>query len=101
MKPRRLQSETIFSMVAASSPVLAIRANLAVAPAATEEVGICALWAGEPAPAVAEVEYGGGAMVSYALRPISHITAWIVWQSMRVSILEDLDAPRPPHAEHG
>jgi hypothetical protein len=40
-------------------------------------------------------------MVSYALRPIGHITAWIVWQSMRVSILEDLDAPRPPHAEHG
>jgi hypothetical protein len=40
-------------------------------------------------------------MVTYALRPIGHITAWIVWQSMRVSILEDLDTPKPPYAERG
>jgi hypothetical protein len=35
-------------------------------------------------------------MVGYALRPIGHLAAWIVWHSMRVSILEDLEAPRPP-----
>jgi hypothetical protein len=38
-------------------------------------------------------------MVSYGLRPIRHLTAWIVWQSLRVSLLEDLDSPRPPFAE--
>jgi hypothetical protein len=38
-------------------------------------------------------------MVSQALRPISHLAAWLVWHSMKVSLLEDLDAPRPPHAE--
>jgi hypothetical protein len=40
-------------------------------------------------------------MVSFALQPIGHITAWIVWQSMRVSILEDLDVPRPPYPKRG
>jgi len=40
-------------------------------------------------------------MVSYALRPIGHIAAWIVWKSMKVSILDDLDSPRPPHADAG
>ena len=40
-------------------------------------------------------------MVSYALRPIGHIAAWIVWKSMKVSLLDDLDAPRPPHADAG
>jgi hypothetical protein len=25
-----------------------------------------------------------------------HMAAWLVWQSMRVSLLDDLDAPRPP-----
>jgi hypothetical protein len=35
-------------------------------------------------------------MVTAALRPISHVAAWIVWHSMRVSLLEDLDTPRPP-----
>jgi hypothetical protein len=40
-------------------------------------------------------------MVSNALRPIGHIAAWIVWQSMRVSLLEDLDSPQPPHRGPG
>jgi hypothetical protein len=35
-------------------------------------------------------------MVSFAFRPISHVAAWIVWHSMKVSLLEDLDAPAPP-----
>jgi hypothetical protein len=37
-------------------------------------------------------------MVGMALRPLGHITAWIVWHSVRVSLLEDLDTPRPPAA---
>jgi hypothetical protein len=35
-------------------------------------------------------------MTRYALRPITHLAAWLVWHSMRVSLLEDLDSPRPP-----
>jgi hypothetical protein len=35
-------------------------------------------------------------MVNNALRPIGHLTAWLVWHTMRVSLLEDLDRPRPP-----
>jgi hypothetical protein len=35
-------------------------------------------------------------MVGLALRPISHITAWIVWHAARVSLLDDLERPRPP-----
>ncbi len=31
-----------------------------------------------------------------ALRPIGHITAWIVWHSTGVSLLDDLEAPQPP-----
>jgi len=32
-----------------------------------------------------------------ALRPFGHIAAWILWHAMRVSLLDDLDRPRPPH----
>ena len=35
-------------------------------------------------------------MVSKAFRATGHVAAWIVWHSMRVSILDDLDAPQPP-----
>jgi len=38
-------------------------------------------------------------MVTLALRATSHVTAWIVWQSMRISLLEDLETPRPPADE--
>jgi hypothetical protein len=38
-------------------------------------------------------------MVSLALRATSHVTAWIVWQSMKISLLDDLEAPRPPAEE--
>jgi hypothetical protein len=37
-------------------------------------------------------------MVGTALRPIGHIAAWLVWQTMRVSLLSDLDRPQPPRA---
>jgi hypothetical protein len=37
-------------------------------------------------------------MVTTALRPIGHLAAWLLWHSMRVSLLEDLASPRPPHA---
>jgi hypothetical protein len=36
-------------------------------------------------------------MVSIALRATSHVAAWLVWQSMRVSLLEDLPVPAPPY----
>jgi hypothetical protein len=32
------------------------------------------------------------------MRPIGHIAAWILWHSMRVSLLEDLERPRPPRS---
>jgi hypothetical protein len=35
-------------------------------------------------------------MTRYTIRPITHLAAWLVWHSMRVSLLEDLDTPRPP-----
>jgi hypothetical protein len=35
-------------------------------------------------------------MVGTALRPIGHLAAWLVWQATRVSLLEDLERPRPP-----
>ena len=39
-------------------------------------------------------------MVNLALRPIGHVAAWIVWHSMKVSLLDDLDTPRRPDAHH-
>ena len=45
-----------------------------------------------------DVGYGDG-MVTLALRATSHVAAWIVWQSMKVSLLDDLEAPRPPAEE--
>jgi hypothetical protein len=38
-------------------------------------------------------------MVNLALRATSHVTAWIVWQSMKISLLDDLETPRPPAEE--
>jgi hypothetical protein len=35
-------------------------------------------------------------MVGIALKPFSHIAAWLVWHSLRVSLLDDLDSPSPP-----
>jgi hypothetical protein len=36
-------------------------------------------------------------LVTYAFRATSHLAAWLVWQSMRVSLLDDLPVPAPPH----
>jgi hypothetical protein len=33
-------------------------------------------------------------MIASALRPVSHLAAWLVWHSTRVSLLADLDDPR-------
>jgi hypothetical protein len=33
-------------------------------------------------------------MVTLAIKATSHLAAWIVWQSMRVSLLDDLEAPQ-------
>jgi len=37
-------------------------------------------------------------MVRTAFSPISHLAAWILWHTARVSLLRDLDEPEPPHA---
>jgi hypothetical protein len=36
-------------------------------------------------------------MVNFALRPISHVAAWLVWHSTHISLLDDLEVPAPPH----
>jgi hypothetical protein len=36
-------------------------------------------------------------MVNFALRPITHVAAWLVWHSTHKSLLDDLDAPAPPY----
>ena len=36
-------------------------------------------------------------MVNFALRPITHVAAWLVWHSTHISLLDDLEAPAPPH----
>ena len=40
-------------------------------------------------------------MVGNALRATSHLAAWLVWTSMRVSLFDDLDAPQPPLRQQG
>jgi hypothetical protein len=43
-------------------------------------------------------------MVSVALRGLratAHVGVWLVWQSMRISLLEDLDVPQPPGEDLG
>ena len=38
-------------------------------------------------------------MVGIAFKATSHVACWIVWHSLGVSLLDDLDAPRPPAGE--
>jgi hypothetical protein len=63
---------------------------------AIREVGISAVSSAGPASSrgssgtVAE-------MIGTALRPIGHLAAWLVWHTTRVSLLSDLERPRPPH----
>ena len=35
-------------------------------------------------------------MVNIAVRATTHVAAWLVWHSMRVSLLDDLQAPQQP-----
>jgi hypothetical protein len=37
-------------------------------------------------------------VLSAAFRATNHVATWLVWQSVRVSLLDDLEAPRPPDA---
>jgi hypothetical protein len=36
-------------------------------------------------------------MFGKGIRATRHVAAWLVWHSMHVSLLEDLEAPSPPH----
>jgi len=36
--------------------------------------------------------------VNAMTRPIRHLAAWVVWHSMRISLLDDLEAPQRPQA---
>jgi hypothetical protein len=40
-------------------------------------------------------------MVNLAWRAASHVAAWIVWHSMGVSLIDDLESPRPPEQKFG
>jgi hypothetical protein len=33
-------------------------------------------------------------MVTFAIKAGSHFAAWLIWQSMRVSVLDNLDPPK-------
>jgi hypothetical protein len=33
-------------------------------------------------------------MLEFAVKATSHFAAWIVWQALRVSVLEDLESPQ-------
>ncbi len=35
-------------------------------------------------------------MIDIAFRATSHVAAWLVWHSLRVSLLADAQSPRPP-----
>jgi hypothetical protein len=38
-------------------------------------------------------------MIDFALRATSHVATWLIWHSTGVSLLADLDTPRPPQPE--
>jgi hypothetical protein len=38
-------------------------------------------------------------MIEMAIRATGHVAAWLVWHSMRVSLLDDLDSPQPPRPD--
>ena len=42
------------------------------------------------------LDSGSLPMVTIAFKATSHVAAWIVWHSLGVSLLDDLDAPQPP-----
>jgi hypothetical protein len=38
-------------------------------------------------------------MIDIALRATGHVAAWLVWHTMRVSLLGDLESPQPPYPD--
>ena len=40
-------------------------------------------------------------MVNIAFRATSHVAAWLVWHSMRVSLLDDLESPQKQPRRRG
>ncbi len=41
---------------------------------------------------------GSSPRVREVTRPIRHFATWFLWHSMKISLLDDLKAPRPPAA---
>ena len=104
MRPRRLQRDTILSMVTTSVATArqssgrgSTRLGRVRTDVSVRKPGISGLVGAEA------VERGRGrgtveAMVGTALRPLGHLAAWIVWHATRVSLLDDLERPSPPRA---
>jgi hypothetical protein len=36
-------------------------------------------------------------MLTLAVKATSHLGAWLLWQTMKISVLEDLKAPNRPN----
>jgi len=36
-------------------------------------------------------------MIGIGIRATRHVAAWFVWHAAHVSLLDDLEAPAPPH----
>ena len=89
MKPRRLQSATIFSIVATS---VAMGGN----PRPFRK--LVAELAGTGVSRRQMTGYGAD-LPMVIFRPIGHLAAWLVWHSTGKSLLQDLDAPDPPAAQ--
>src|SRR5687768_16076628 len=98
MKPRRLQSATIFSIVTLSRAAASIGGN--PSERSRRLLRQFAAWIrhlpgqGAVCRPVGRVRWAD--MVNLALRATGHVAAWLVWHSMRVSLLGDLPVPRPP-----
>src|SRR2546423_2185607 len=116
MKPRRLQSATIFSIVTTSLVSVATAGTVASPRAAkfpqsrsfpwrraenrftlvAKNTGVCHQVAGV---GCRKHSRRGKDMVNIALRATSHVAAWIVWHATGVSLLDDLESPRPPASD--
>jgi hypothetical protein len=38
-------------------------------------------------------------VIDFALRATGHVAMWLIWHSTGVSLLADLDVPRPPRPD--
>src|SRR5687767_1571690 len=118
MKPRRLQSATIFSMVTTSDAAVcssvAMRWRLDDGPARTNPLAPRKQRRNSRAAGCPDFRYlhrlesvsrpisrvlwdqlrltaGRPEMIDIALRATSHVAAWLIWHSTGVSLLADLD----------